>query len=535
MTLGRLHEYGLTAEVRVDGAWRRPDEGEATFSAYDPHRGEQLWEYPRSKWQSIDTALTAGREAYVHLQTVDRDRVRDFLLDFAQRLDDDAERLCEVAGLESGLPAQKRFREVELPRTAAQLRQAAVAAAERSWTLPTLDPDRRVASMYEPIPGAVFTIGPNNFPLAFNAVAGGDAAAAFASGHPVLAKGHPNHPATTEILARHCVNAAEAAGLPAATLQLVYDVHPDDGCRVVADGRIAATAFTGSAAAGHQLKAAADAAGKPIYVEMGSVNPIVMLDSALADETVVSTVAASVLLGGGQFCTKPGLVLAPRGAAGDRFVDGLAEAVAEAGTQTMLSRAVRDGLRDGSDRFSAAGAELLAESDVADTGGWQAPARLFAIGTSEFLAHRDVFAREVFGSLALVVRYGGQADLNALLEALPGSLVASVFTADDDDVLGSVLPRLRGNVGRIAFNKAPTGVLVSPAMNHGGPYPATGHPAFTAVGIPASLRRFGHLQSYDNADARLLPPELQPDNPLGIQRLVKDIWTDASCAWEKSA
>lgn len=536
--MAALHEYGLTAEVRVDGSWQPTREDDATVVAVDPRRGEKLWSYPRSMWSSLDTALTAGRAAFTDLQAVDRRTLHDFLADFAQRLDDDADRICEVASLESGLPADARFRGVELPRTTNQLRQAAVAARDRTWTMPTIDPDQRVASMYEPIPGVVFTIGPNNFPLAFNAVAGGDAAAAFATGHPVLAKGHPAHPATTEFLARHCADAAAATGLPDSTLQLIYDVDPADGCRVAADRRLAATAFTGSAAAGHQLKAAGDAAGKPVYVEMGSVNPIVLLDGALGDDAVASTVAGSVLLAGGQFCTKPGLVLAPGGAAGDRFVDALASAVREAGTQTMLSQGVRDALREGSGRFAAAGARLLAESDVEEAGGWQAPARLFAVDAEGFLDNRDVLGREVFGSAALVVRYANLDELHALLEALPGSLVASVFCADDgsdDSALRPVLARLRGRVGRIAFNKPPTGVLVSPAMNHGGPYPATGHPGFTAVGIPASLRRFGHLQCYDNADPRLLPPELQADNPLHLQRLVAGVWTDAPCSWEKTA
>lgn len=531
-----LSALGLEATPRIAGSWDPIGEPAGTFDVHAPETGEPLWVYPRSDWAAVDRALSAGFEAFRELRDVPHARIGAFLETFADRLEADADRVSELASLESGLPQEQRFRDVELPRTIDQLRQAAEAAAAQSWTMPTLDPARRVASVYEPIPGVVLTIGPNNFPLAFNAVSGGDAAAAFATGHPVLAKGHPNHPATTELLARHCAAAVESEGLPPATIQVLYDLDPEDGLRVVGDARTAATAFTGSAGAGMRLKEAADAAGRPIYVEMGSLNPMVILESALRERDLAPVVAGSVLLGGGQFCTKPGLVVAPEGSAGDRFVDALASEVGRAGPQTVLSPRVRAGLEEGSERFAAKGARLLVESAVpSQSAGWHSPARLFAVDDATFARELDVFGREVFGSLAVVVRYHSIEHLRSLVGALPGSLVASLFIGEaeaDGDEANRVIDALRGRVGRIAFDKPPTGVLVSPAMNHGGPFPATGHPGFTAVGIPASLRRFGHLQCYDNAAAALLPAPLDPDNPLGLQRLVNGRWTEEPCEWD---
>jgi alpha-ketoglutaric semialdehyde dehydrogenase len=292
--------------VLVAGEWRAAH-GTGSFQAVNPATGATLPDsYPKSDWADCDAALEAAHSAFVSMRSLDGDRIATFLETYAANIEQVAEAIVAAAHLETGYPQKPRLADVELPRTTNQLRQAAAAAREGSWAMPTIDAPASIRSMYGPL-GPVFVLGPNNFPLAYGGISGGDFAAAIAAGNPVIAKAHPGHPTTARLFAEQAQAAAASTGMPAGVVQMLYDVAPEDGLRMAADPRIGATAFTGSRAGGLKLKAAADAAGKPIYLEMSSINPVVILPGALTErfDQVVGDFTTSCLMATGQFCTNP--------------------------------------------------------------------------------------------------------------------------------------------------------------------------------------------------------------------------------------
>ena len=217
------------------------------------------------------------------------------------------------------------------------LRQGAAAAREGSWQAAVIDSKANIRSHFAPI-GPVFVMGPNNFPFAFNGVAGGDLTAAIAAGCPVIAKGHPLHPGTTRLLAECAAEALKQADLPAATVQMLYHISNEDGLRMVADSRLGATSFTGSRAGGLKLRAAAETAGKPIYLEMSSLNPVILLPGAIAErgDKLATEIVDSALAGTGQFCTSPNLILAIDSPETDKLTEELSVATGTAAFRCTL-------------------------------------------------------------------------------------------------------------------------------------------------------------------------------------------------------
>lgn len=521
------------APVLIGSDWRT-SEGTEYHEKHSPETGQLLGQYPVSPWDEVSEGLDHASAAYSALTDAGPEGVATFLETFADAIDTAAEELCEMANLETALPVAPRLRHIELPRTSDQLRQAAVAARDRTWTLPTLSPHAQIASYLAPIPGVVAVFGPNNFPFAFNSAAGGDFAAAVASGHPVFVKANPGHPETTRMLAELGRISADRVRLPPTMIQMVYRTPHEVGEKLVGDSRVAATGFTGSRKGGLALKTAADQAGKPIYLEMSSVNPVVLLPGALEEPgSIIEELAESALLGVGQFCTNPGLLLIPAGSVGDTFVEALAARMTSTSPGTLLDEGVRTGLQAARDRWEAAGARLLAQSEEPPQGACRYPTTVMTASQDTFLANAIDLQTEAFGNMTLIVRFEDLDGCLRVLSTLEGNLTGSVYSSesDDEEAYRSVASALRGRVGRLLNNKVPTGVAVVAAMNHGGPYPSTGHPGFTAVGMPASLRRFGMLQSFDGVPAKRLPPELQPDNPLGLQRFIGGVWTSERVDW----
>ena len=523
-----------SAEVLIAGAWKT-SEGKDAFVSVDPRAEQELGSFPVSPWSEIDEALEAGALAGEQLQDASPELVASFLERFADRIDSNSEQLVQAAHLETALPTHPRLADVELPRTTDQLRQAAAAARHRTWREPVLSPAARIASLHGPIPGVVCVFGPNNFPFAFNSVAGGDFAAAVATGHPVIAKANSGHPETTRLLASEAHVAAADVGLPAATVQLIYKTGHEDGFRMVADSRVAATAYTGSRRAGLALKAAADAAGRPIYLELSSINPVVVLAGAWEERghALAEEVTASMLAGSGQFCTSPGLILTPAGSHVDGLRRSFKKSLEEAPSGTLLDESVELGLRRLEEIWSEAGAVVVAKATERGP-GCSFPNTMLEVSGDLFLENTALLQQEAFGNLSLLLVARNLDQLVESVRHLEGNLTGSIYSATDggdDEAYEAVASQLRDRVGRLLNNKTPTGVAVVAAMNHGGPYPSTGHPGFTAVGIPASLRRFAMLQSYDNVPDHRLPAELQAENPLGLQRLVDGTWTTESVSW----
>jgi alpha-ketoglutaric semialdehyde dehydrogenase len=522
-------------KILVGGEWRDAARPGGSFQAVNPATGEPLpGDYPISMWPDIEDALEAARHAVDGLDGAGPERIAAFLEAFAAEVERRREDLVETAHLETALPAEPRLGSVELPRTTGQLRQAAAAARERSWCRAVIDTKLDIRSKLGPLGGPVVVFGPNNFPFAFNALGGGDFTAALAAGNPVIAKANPGHPGTTRILAEAAFAALEGSGLPRAAVQLLYHFAPEDGLRLVSHSSIGAAAFTGSRTAGMKLKEAADRAGKPIYLEMSSANPVFILPGALEERPaeIAAELAGSCLLGAGQFCTKPGLVVVVDNPAGREFVGSLKEAFEKSVPGILLGRGVLQGLREASDRLGRSGADLLAGGREAEGPGFRFQPTLFGLSGAGFLRQSSVFQVESFGSLCLVVLAKGVEEMKAVAAALEGQLTGTIYSRSgeaDDCAYAGLEPVLRRKVGRLINDRMPTGVAVSPAMNHGGPFPASGHPGFTSVGIPAAMLRFAALHCYDHVRPERLPAELRDANPTGrMWRLIDGDWTRQS-------
>ena len=519
--------------VLIDGRWRAAD-ASASFTAFNPATGEALDEsYPTSAWTDCEAALAAAARAFEALRQLPASTVAAFLRRYAERIEARAAELCATAHAETGYPLKPRLADVELPRTTGQLRQAAAAAESEVWTQPVIDLKLNIRSRLEPL-GPVAVFGPNNFPFAFGSASGGDFAAAVAAGCPVIAKANSSHPGTTRLFAEEAAEAVRECGLPAATVQLLYRTSHADGERLVADPRLGASAYTGSRQAGLKLKAAADAAGKPIYLELSSVNPVVVLPGALRErgEKIVDEFTASCLMGTGQFCTNPGLILLVKGEATERFIAAAAGKFAAAPVGTLLSRGVAESLARGVEVLRHAGALEVTKSTSSATAGFRHPNTLLLVSGRQFLAQPHALQTECFGNTSLLVVADDLDELLAALDHLEGNLTGCIYSdtaGSDDDASVRVAAKLRPRVGRLLNDKMPTGVAVSPAMNHGGPYPATGHPYFTAVGIPAAIGRFAMPACYDGVREGRLPPSLRDKNPGGLWRNVDGVWTRNDC------
>ncbi|MES1213179.1 MAG: aldehyde dehydrogenase (NADP(+)) [Singulisphaera sp.] len=515
--------------VLIAGRWQTAHAA-GTFQADNPTTAQPLPDvYPVSAWQDCEAALAAAVEAAAKLRRLPPARLAAFLERFAERIEGRADELVAMAHAETGLPVKPRLAEVELPRTTGQLRQAAAAARTGSWALPTIDTKLNIRSCYMPL-GPVAVFGPNNFPFAFNSVAGGDFAAAIAAGNPVIAKANTSHPGTSRLLAEEAQQALQECDLPGGTVQMLYRTGHADGERLVADPRLAATGYTGSRTAGLALKRAADAAGKPIYLELSSINPVVILPGALTErgDKIAEEFASSCLMGTGQFCTNPGLVLLLAGAATERFVVDVAQRFEAAPPGTLLSASVARNLATSVQTLAAAGADLLAGGAAVSTGGYRYNNTLLKVTGKQFLQAPERLQTEAFGNESLVVVAQDAREAAAVLDQLEGNLTGCIYSdtqGSDDSLYTDLAEHLRPKVGRLLNDKMPTGVAVSAAMNHGGPYPATGHPGFTAVGIPASIHRFAMLACFDNVRLARLPELLQNKNSTGAWRLVDGAWT----------
>ena len=457
------------------------------------------------------------------------------LLSLADALEAHRGELVATAARETGLGEARLGG--ELTRTAFQLRSFAEVVTDGAHLGATVDhagptpmgprPDlRRIAHPR----GVAAVFGASNFPFAFS-VPGGDTASALAAGCPVVAKVHEGHPATSLLCAQALREGAEAVGAPADVVQLV--VGQEAGLALVRHPAVSAVGFTGSEHVGRLLFDAAQARPVPIpfHAEMGALNAVVVAPAAARRRAaaVAEGLAASAVLGTGQFCTKPGLALVPAGAAGDDLVRVLAERFAGAPATAMLTERTAEQFSERSSALAAApGARVLATGPEADAPGplHRSPVLLGA----EADALEGVLLQECFGPALVVSRYRSDEHLVQVLERLGGALTGTVHAdvedagdgAGDDAVLARrVLARFAATTGRVVWNGYPTGVAVSWAMHHGGPYPASTDAAATSVGAGA-VQRWLRPVSYQDVPAALLPPELR-DGDVDLPRRVDGV------------
>ena len=504
--------------VLVNGRWR-PARAAATFQAHDPATNalrESVW--PVSTWADCDEALDAAVAAAAELSRLPADRIAAFLERFAARLEARGAELVAAAHAETGLAVKPRLTDMELPRTLDQLRQAAASAREQTWRMAMLDTAKNIRAACFGI-GPVVVFPPANFPLAYGCVTGGDMAAAIAAGNPVIAKAHPGHPAVSKLAAEEALEALRETGLPPATVQLLHGIENTDGERLVADPRVGATGFTGSEVAGKKLFAAASAAGKVIWVEMGSINPVVLLPGALTERggEIAAELTLSVTSSAGQFCTKPGLVFFVGDAAGDAFAAAVTETFAALGPQVLLSAAGCTRLCRGIEGLVAAGAKLLAGQAGAAGPASHVPTLLEVAG-GDLVARPESFVVEAFGNATLLVRCASLAELARAVACAHGSLGASLYAAKDgrdDAAFAEIAPLLLARSGRVIENRMPTGLAVTPPMQHGGPWPSAAPPFFSAVGLPWSILRFARRICFDGWTESRLPEIVRDAAPAG--------------------
>jgi alpha-ketoglutaric semialdehyde dehydrogenase len=515
--------------VLVAGRWR-PATAAATFAAFDPAAGEPreaVW--PVSTWADCEEALDAAVAAAAELAALPAERIAAFLERFAARLEARGAELVAAAHAETGLAVKPRLADVELPRTLDQLRQAAASGREQSWRMAMLDTEKNIRAACFGL-GPVVVFPPANFPLAYGCVTGGDFAAAIAAGNPVIAKAHPGHPSVSKLAAEEALEASRETGLPAATVQLLHGLDNAAGERLVADARVGATGFTGSEAAGKKLFAAASAAGKVIWVEMGSINPVVLLPGALAErgDEIAGDLATSVTGSAGQFCTKPGLVFFVGDAARNAFVAAVTEKFTAIGPQVLLSAAGCRRLCEGIEGLVQAGARLLAGQAAAAGPTSHVPALLEVAG-SDLVARPDSFVVEAFGNATLLVRCSSLGELARAVACAHGSLGASLYLAKDgrdDAAFAEIAPLLVARAGRVIENRMPTGLAVTPPMQHGGPWPSAAPPFFSAVGMPWSILRFARRICFDGWTESRLPEIVRDGPPPGRPwRYIDRAWT----------
>jgi alpha-ketoglutaric semialdehyde dehydrogenase len=484
--------------------------------------------------EDIDSAAKMAEAAFPALaERSGRDRA-EFLRKIAEGLAHEGTAIVERTNLETGLPMARL--QGELVRTTGQLRLFAEVLEEGSWVDARIDdadherkplPRPDIRSMLRPI-GPVAVFGASNFPLAFS-VAGGDTASALAAGNPVIVKAHPAHPGASELVGRVLQKAVQESGLPAGVFALLFDAGIEVGISLVKHPAIKAIAFTGSASGGQALMRLASERPEPIpcFAEMGSTNPLFVLRGAMRERatTLAQGLLTSFTLGSGQFCTKPGVVFLPAGDSTE-FIQTLRNGVGALGQHGMLTANIAAKYNHAIQQRLAGGqAQLIvgARDEVAP-GCASGSATVFGISLAEFLAHPEL-GEEVFGPTTLLVHYGTEGDLLAAAKKLHGHLTATIHGTEEDMSGAHELIRvLETKVGRILFNGYPTGVEVSRAMVHGGPFPATSDGRSTSVGTQAILRFMRPVCYQDFPDAAL-PPELQRRNPLGIMRLMNGTLT----------
>jgi 2,5-dioxopentanoate dehydrogenase len=467
--------------------------------------------------EMADTALQDYRRLTADARAAFLDRIADEISASSD--------LIDAAQVETSLPRERLV--AERARTVGQLRMFAGVVREGSWVDARIDraiPDRTpqpkpdIRRMLIPI-GPVAVFGASNFPLAFS-VAGGDTASALAAGCPVVVKGHPAHPATSELAARAIVNAVMATGMPSGVFSLLQSTRNDTAVALVQHPRTRAVGFTGSLRAGRALFDAA--AGRsdpiPVYAEMGSVNPVFLLPESLAahGDAIAAGLVNSATLGVGQFCTNPGLTIAIGSEALDRCVHKMRELIHDGQPGTMLYPALLDAFEAGVRRLSA----VEGVSTIRASGNvGQARPSLFETGADVFLRTRDI-GQEVFGPSTIVVRCASRDEIEGVARHLEGQLTATLHgTPEDLKAYASLVSILEGKAGRLIVNGFPTGVEVCASMQHGGPYPATSDSRSTSVGT-AAIHRFARPVAYQGFPQSLLPVELQDANPRGIWRLV---------------
>jgi len=510
-------------------------EGKKTFRAIDPSSNKELsGDFQVAAGFDVDAALILAERAFAVYRNINKKTKATFLRNIAEEINNIGDELIERAMAESGLP-QARL-QGERGRTMGQLNMFADLVEEGSWVEAVIDnalPDRQPApradirKMLIPM-GPAVVFGASNFPLAFS-VAGGDTASALAAGCPVIVKAHPAHPGTSALVAEAIMKAAKRNNLPEGVFSMLFDDGYSVGEALVKHPKTKIVTFTGSFKGGTALMKLAQQREIPIpvFAEMGSINPTILLPEALENryQQIAEQYAASITLGAGQFCTNPGLLIGLKSASLDNFKSALGEAISKINSATMLTPGICKNYSNLSeDVLGVQGVKLVGKGNISADKVNQAQPVLAEVSASSFLVNPKL-SEEIFGPYSLVVEADYEVQLNQVIAALHGQLTATIV-ADDGDLkkYGSLLQDITNISGRVILNNVPTGVEVVQSMQHGGPFPATSDGRFTSVGTGA-IKRFVRPVAFQNWGNDMLPDELKDGNPLEIWRLMDNKWT----------
>ncbi len=504
--------------------------GNTTHKTFNPKLNiENDVEFYQATLEEVDEAVELANQAFKEYRNFSGIGKAEFLHAIADEILALNSTLIKTYTTESGLPEGRAIGERE--RTVFQLRTFAELVTEGSWNENVID---RTNPSGEPFPkpdirrkniplGPVAVFAAGNFPLAFS-TAGGDTASALAAGCPVIVKSHSMHTGTGELVASAIIKAAEKTGMPNGVFSNIAGSGRVVGVALVKHPKVKAVGFTGSISGGRSLFNLATARKEPIpvFAEMGSINPVVITSKAIAkrSEEIATTYAGSITLGTGQFCTNPGLILTIDSEATTTFIKDLGKKTTAIAPQCMLHPNIkRDFVKNRKSVISQEGVKVVASQDTGNSDANFASSTIASVSGSDFLNNPKMH-QEVFGPFSLVVTCKDEAELIEVIENLEGQLTGTIMMEESDYAnLNNIVYALQNRVGRIIFNGVPTGVEVTSAMTHGGPYPASSDSRYSAVGVN-SINRWVRPFSYQNFPDELLPEELKNENPLNVIRSV---------------
>jgi alpha-ketoglutaric semialdehyde dehydrogenase len=467
--------------------------------------------------EEIEEAVQLASEAFKKYRKISGEQRASFLNAIADEILALDQELIDAYTTESGLPEGRALG--ERGRTVFQLRSFADLVSKEDWRENTFDdadlnrtplPKEDLRRTLIPL-GPVVVFAASNFPLAFS-TAGGDTASALAAGCPVIVKAHAMHSGTAELVASAILKAAEKTGMPNGVFSNIMGRGRTVGTTLVKHPKVKAVGFTGSISGGRALfdLAAQREEPIPVFAEMGSINPVIITPSAIINrsEQIASMYAGSITMGTGQFCTNPGLLLTIESEKTQNFIKDLAQKTIAIEPQCMLHPSIKNGFdQNGADITTQAGVEIVGKI-IEDLKPNYAASQIVSVSGTDFLANPKMH-QEVFGPFSLVVKSKDEAQLIEIINGLEGQLTGTIIAEDDDSSnLEEIIDALENRVGRIIFNGVPTGVEVSPSMQHGGPYPASTDSRFTAVGTN-SIKRWVRPVSYQSFPNELLPKALK--------------------------
>ncbi|MEP3209801.1 MAG: aldehyde dehydrogenase (NADP(+)) [Maribacter sp.] len=503
--------------------------GTKTYTTFNPLLNiENENEFVEASTEEINEAVFLASDAYIAYNQKSGKEKAAFLNAIADNILALDDTLIQTYCSESGLPEGRA--KGERGRTMGQLRAFAALLDEGSWVDATIDtaiPDRSPApkpdlrKMLVPL-GPVVVFGASNFPLAFS-TAGGDTAAALAAGCPVIVKSHPMHAGTGELVASAIIKAAEATGMPNGVFSNLNSSGIEVGVQLVKHPQVKAVGFTGSIVGGRALFDLAAQRDEPIpvFAEMGSINPVIILPEALRNRAVelAKTYAGSITVGSGQFCTNPGLLLGIAGESLTQFVQNLSDEIVRIEPSCMLHPKIVGAYEKNKQTAIDQSGLVVAADYGSEVNVNYARQAVVTVEGKTFLENTKLH-HEVFGPFSMVVQCKDAAELQEIINNLEGQLTGTIIS-DTNEIAKypQVITALQNRVGRIIFNGVPTGVEVCPSMQHGGPYPASTDSRFTAVGTQ-SIKRWVRPFSFQNWPDDLLPNELKNANPLAINRSV---------------